>query len=230
MKARGQDNGNATLNEAKVIAIRAALADGAISAALAERYGVSVSAVKRIKQGSSWAHLGGAVVLSPEARTRMERAASERRTSGVRRRASQRQLCREGHSLTGENVVIGRRRGTEYRVCRRCLLSRRNARLRANPSARLQKTLARAIWGVLNGETAGSAFSRLGYSADELRVHLEKLFEPGMGWGNYGSWHVDHVTAKSKFDHADPVQFAQCWALSNLQPLWALDNMRKGAK
>jgi hypothetical protein len=50
----------------------------------------------------------------------------------------------------------------------------------------------------------------------------------GMSWDSYGEWHVDHVRPCSLFDQRDAVQFAECWALSNLQPLWAEDNVRKG--
>jgi hypothetical protein len=42
--------------------------------------------------------------------------------------------------------------------------------------------------------------------------------------------HVDHKRPCAAFDQTDPVQFAECWALDNLQPLWASDNIKKGAR
>ena len=62
--------------------------------------------------------------------------------------------------------------------------------------------------------------------------HLAKQFAEGMTWDNYGKWHVDHIIPKSFFKFGDTKDggFQQCWALSNLQPLWASENCSKGAK
>lgn len=107
--------------------------------------------------------------------------------------------------------------------------AQRLRRIKGSPSARIRRSMAARIWAALKGKSDGRLFSRLGYSATELRAHLEQLFEPGMSWSNYGRWHVDHIRPCASFDLTDPVQFAQCWALNNLQPLWASDNVRKGA-
>lgn len=86
------------------------------------------------------------------------------------------------------------------------------------------------MWAALKGKTDGALFSRLGYSPAELVGHLESQFSGGMEWANYGLWHVDHIRPCAGFDQTDPDQFRDCWALSNLQPLWAADNLRKGAR
>lgn len=72
----------------------------------------------------------------------------------------------------------------------------------------------------------------VGYTTSDLVQHLEKKFLVGMEWGNYGThWHVDHIKPVASFDiNGVGDQLLSCWALSNLQPLWATDNMRKGAK
>ena len=64
-----------------------------------------------------------------------------------------------------------------------------------------------------------STIEILGYSAEELKKHLENLFTPGMSWSNYGEWHVDHIKSISKFDTNTPPNIVN--SLSNLQPLWA---------
>lgn len=102
--------------------------------------------------------------------------------------------------------------------------------LAANPSARIRNAVAARMWAALKGKTDGALFSRLGYSPAELVGHLESQFSGGMEWANYGLWHVDHIRPCAGFDQTDPDQFRDCWALSNLQPLWAADNLRKGAK
>jgi len=63
-----------------------------------------------------------------------------------------------------------------------------------------------------------------------LRDYMEEQFKPGMTWDNRGEWHIDHVIPISAFDLSDPVQQAKCFHYTNLQPLWGIDNIRKGAK
>lgn len=78
----------------------------------------------------------------------------------------------------------------------------------------------------------GKTFILLGYSTKELLEHLESKFLDGMTWDNYGKWHVDHIRPDSSFQYKSTYDkdFKECWALSNLQPLWAKDNLKKGNK
>ena len=59
----------------------------------------------------------------------------------------------------------------------------------------------------------------LGYSAHDLKLHLENLFTDSMNWNNYGEWHVDHTKPISSFDKETDVSIVN--ALSNLKPMWA---------
>jgi hypothetical protein len=70
----------------------------------------------------------------------------------------------------------------------------------------------------------------IGCAPLELRAHLESLFLPGMTWNNYGEWHIDHIKPCALFDLTDLEQRKQCFCFTNLQPLWAIDNIKKGAK
>lgn len=64
------------------------------------------------------------------------------------------------------------------------------------------------------------------YTARDLVTHIEAQFEPWMNWKNYGhGWHIDHRRPIASFSLPDEV--AECWALSNLRPLAAKENMRK---
>lgn len=73
----------------------------------------------------------------------------------------------------------------------------------------------------------------IGCTMPELIKHIEKLFLPGMTWQNRGHhgtsvWHIDHRRPCASFDLTDPAQQAECFHFTNLQPLWAVDNIRKG--
>ena len=69
----------------------------------------------------------------------------------------------------------------------------------------------------------------VGCSKDFLREYLEKQFKPGMNWSNHNikGWHIDHIVPLSKFDCSDPDQLKKACHYSNLQPLWAEENLKK---
>lgn len=67
----------------------------------------------------------------------------------------------------------------------------------------------------------------IGCTVLELMNHLAEKFTEGMTWENHGKWHIDHIRPCSEFDMSDPVQQMECFHFSNLQPLWARDNLMK---
>ena len=68
----------------------------------------------------------------------------------------------------------------------------------------------------------------LGCTIEEMRTFLEAEFEEGMTWDNYGEWHVDHIRPCASFNLEDPEEQKKCFHWTNLQPLWAADNLAKG--
>jgi len=106
-------------------------------------------------------------------------------------------------------------------------------RLASDPKFRLSQAFSGAVRRCLASGKGGDSWSALlGYTVDDLRAHLQGLFLPGMTWENYGEWHIDHVIPVSahNFEKPEDIDFKRCWALTNLQPLWAVDNIKKGAK
>ena len=81
-----------------------------------------------------------------------------------------------------------------------------------------------------NKQKIGSAVSDLGCSVDCLKLHLEKQFVSEMTWDNYGKWHIDHIIPLSLFNLQDKNDFLKANHYSNLQPMWAKDNIIKGNK
>ena len=101
-------------------------------------------------------------------------------------------------------------------------------RLRSSVSCLIRKRLRNR----LSSKKGNSTWKFLPYTVDDLIQHLENLFTEGMNWNNYGKWHIDHKTPDCKFNYKsiNNKEFQKCWALNNLQPLWAIDNLRKSDK
>ncbi len=102
-------------------------------------------------------------------------------------------------------------------------------RIRRGLNARMTTLMHRE----LGRAKAGRKWQELaGYSTEVLRLHLESRFLPGMSWDNRGKWHIDHIRPRAsyRFVSAEDKQFRACWALENLQPLWAIENMNKHTK
>lgn len=72
----------------------------------------------------------------------------------------------------------------------------------------------------------------LGCDLQFLKTYLELKFDDNMTWGNYGrsGWHIDHIKPCASFDLSNPEQQKICFHYTNLQPLWGIENMKKGKK
>jgi hypothetical protein len=100
--------------------------------------------------------------------------------------------------------------------------------IRKAVSTRIIMSLQRGVAKV------GHTVELLGCTIPELKSYLESKWLVGMSWENYGrgddKWHIDHVLPCKFFNLADPQQQRTCFNYRNLQPLWAKDNLSKGAK
>jgi hypothetical protein len=98
-------------------------------------------------------------------------------------------------------------------------------RIRCNLSGRVGKALKSA--GTRKSEKTKEL---IGCSVEDLKAHLESKFVEGMIWENYGEWHLDHIKPCAKFNLVDVDEQRKCFHWTNLQPLWALDNLRKSSR
>jgi hypothetical protein len=108
---------------------------------------------------------------------------------------------------------------------------KRMARLRAeSPAHKLRMTLSGSLRSAVKAYAKGRTKSKsilkvIDCTLEELMAHIESKFLEGMTWDNHGKWHVDHIKPLSAFENPeDP----EAWARYNLQPMWAVDNIRKG--
>jgi len=98
---------------------------------------------------------------------------------------------------------------------------------------RIQKILRARLLVALKGRSKATSATRLvGCSIAKLKKHLELMFDSGMTWDNYGhrTWHIDHIIPLAAFDLTKPAQQRKAFHWKNLQPLWAIENLRKGAR
>lgn len=101
---------------------------------------------------------------------------------------------------------------------------------RNDPNRLISNALRKRILDAIAGNAkAAPTRDLLGCSIDEFKSYMESLFTEGMSWGNRGKngWHIDHIIPCSAFDLSDPEQQRKCFHYTNLQPLWARENLSK---
>lgn len=136
-----------------------------------------------------------------------------------------------------ENKEHDLKKGREYSRLQRARhpdkVRKAKQRDRERPLVKLRYLISnRILIALKRNYKSGRTLELLGCSILECRQHLEKQFKPGMTWENRGQhgWHIDHKRPCASFDLTDPKQQKQCFHYTNLQPLWAKDNLSKGDK
>jgi len=100
-----------------------------------------------------------------------------------------------------------------------------------DPAYKIKSNLRTRIWGVVKqGYKSASTMELTGCTTEELKDHLASKFTEGMTFENYGEWHIDHILPCTSFNLLLPEEQRKCFHYTNLQPLWAIDNIKKGAK
>lgn len=114
-----------------------------------------------------------------------------------------------------------------------------NKRYKNDPVFRLSRVLRNRLSKYVTGKV--KSFTKesrdiLGCSLEQFKSHLEKMFLPGMNWSNYGQydgdnkvWNIDHIKPIASFNLNDMEEVKKAFHYTNCQPLWAVDNLIKGA-
>jgi len=135
-----------------------------------------------------------------------------------------------GHIRYKEKIIAGI---IVKKIDRRDRREERRQRYTSDVNFKLSLALrARLNAAIKNGQKAGSAVRDLGCSIEELKLHLESKWQPGMSWNNWSrkGWHIDHVIPISSFNLEDAEELKKACHHSNLQPLWANNNLKKSNK
>ena len=164
-----------------------------------------------------------------------EKTAERKAYKAALERTEKMKAMRRAYKEANPRTDYNRKYEAAYHARRKALHDEKQAtdvqyRLRRALRARLKQAIKKNAIG-------GSAVRDLGCAIGSLRAYLEAQFETGMTWKNFGrlsadgsTWQIDHFHPLSSFDLVDDHQRRLACHYSNLRPLWALDNRRKGNK
>jgi hypothetical protein len=109
--------------------------------------------------------------------------------------------------------------------------TRMRNKLKNEPVFRLEHNLRNRLGQAFKSQAVKKTKSTLklvGCTRDQLKEHLVSRLREGMTLENYGKiWHIDHIRPCSSFDLSDKAQASACFHYSNLQPLFAEENLAK---
>ncbi len=157
----------------------------------------------------------------------------------LRDKVKQCSTCKEEKSFSDFTPDINCKFGLKSK-CKMCsqVVKRNyaNNKKKTNPIYKLECNLRSRIISAINQKRSGGTVKSaktielLGAPIETVYKHLEVQFKEGMNWENYGKWHVDHILPCSSFDLSKSEEQFKCFNYKNLQPLWAIDNLKKHAK
>lgn len=185
-------------------------------------------------------------IQRPEVKGKLSKRRKELYVSHNKRKAQERADRRFGKPPMINCAECGNEFQSPYRIrkggnntpkycSKSCVNKRNNRKTLSTPKGAISDRIRRNINYHLtkNGISKNSkTFALVGFSPMDLVRHIESQFTDGMSWDNKREWQIDHIRPVSSFnfDSTDHPDFKKCWALNNLQPLWAKDNISKGNK
>ena len=117
--------------------------------------------------------------------------------------------------------------------CIKSVTAYEREKLKTDNEFKLKHTLRNRLRKAIkkkNAKKCKKTMELIGCSTSELMIHLESKFKEGMTWENHGEWHIDHIKAIAKFNLLNDDEQKKCFHWSNLQPLWAEENIVKSDK
>lgn len=108
---------------------------------------------------------------------------------------------------------------------------RHKQRMEEDPIYRLRMNLRTVVRNAILGngyDKKSNTFDIIGCDVDTVKCHLESKFIDGMSWENKSEWHIDHIIPLSSAINEE--ELILLCHYTNLQPLWATDNLIKSNK
>ena len=152
-------------------------------------------------------------------------------------------------SKTLDKFYLAKNKGTIRSACKECASKARklyyqthrketiqqttqyqNNRRKTDPGFKMKRNLRCRLYHALKSQNAKKSNRTLkltGCTVPFLMGYIESKFKDGMTWENYGTWHMDHIYPCSKFDLTKDEEQRKCFHYTNLQPLWASENISK---
>lgn len=180
--------------------------------------------------------------LDPEIRSARKQVESERRAQKTGkpylprgRRPSQEERWLDLETRAKARAMKSIMRARQRRAAPPPLtpMERYRLKMATDPCFRINMRMRVAIGKALKGRKEGRKWELLvGYTGKDLEAHLERQLPRGYTMRDFanGKLHIDHIVPKSMFDVTKPEELRACWALTNLRPLPAKANMKKGSK
>jgi hypothetical protein len=179
-------------------------------------------------------------LLNPECQKREKQLQAIRDQRRMEKRGEERRQYARDYYHAGYCKIVSKRQIDNPEMFRERRKKRvpmvriwRAEKQKTDPQFRLSRTLRSRINMLLIGRVkSAKTFKLIGCDLDWLIAWIEVHFQSGMTWQNYGrdGWHVDHIRPCASFDLIDSDQQKRCFHWTNLQPLWARDNLSKHAK
>lgn len=165
--------------------------------------------------------------------------------------SNKQKICEHNKNYYKHNKIILRNKSAIYYKNNKLKIGKLNykrklLRLQTDFLFKLRESVSSSIRIALKKKKNGKSFTKfLPYSMKELRQYLESRFESWMSWNNWGNyriskwndndqstwtWQLDHIIPQSDLPYTNmkDVNFKKCWALNNLRPLNAKQNILDG--
>jgi hypothetical protein len=159
-------------------------------------------------------------------------------------------VCNENKTL--DKYFVAKCKGTLRAACKECSLKQKKeyyqnnkkeyntrtsnyqvARCKVDPVFKVERNLRCRLYHALKNQKADKKYRTkqlTGCELSFLKGYLEAKFTEGMSWENHGEWHIDHIKPCCSFDLKEEEEQKKCFHYTNLQPLWAAENLSKGGK
>ena len=114
---------------------------------------------------------------------------------------------------------------------RQLIQQRYNKKRLSTPEGKLNRAMSVSMWQCLGPNKSTKSWKTLvNYTLLDLKKHLESQFYNGMTWDSFknNKVHIHHIKEKHtfKFKTTNDPEFKECWALSNLRPMWRKDHIK----